>query len=108
VSTAALQFDGTSGHLTQSDIEQMSFVELDAIITDGLSLVHRNQTELLPFLTEMRERLHAQGKRTDLPDTPKGLTWQKWVETNKRLIGSISRFNSFKAGMGCREQRVSK
>jgi hypothetical protein len=93
VSTAALQFDRTSGQLTQSDIEQMSFVELDATITDGLSLAHRNHTELLPFLTEMRERLHAQGKRTDLPDTPKGLTWQKWVETNKRLIGSISTVN---------------
>jgi hypothetical protein len=71
----------------------MSFVELDATITDGLSLVHRSQTELLPFLAEMRERLHAQGKRADLPDTPKGLTWQKWVETNKRLIGSIRTVN---------------
>jgi hypothetical protein len=93
VSTATLQFDRTSGHLAQSDIEQMSFVELDATITDGLSLVHRSQTELLPFLAEMRERLHAQGKRADLPDTPKGLTWQKWVETNKRLIGSIRTVN---------------
>jgi hypothetical protein len=93
VSSAAIQFDRTSGHLTQSDIEQMSFVELDATITDGLSLVQRNQTKLLPFLAEMRERLHKQGKRTDLPDTPKGLTWQKWVETNKHLIGSIRTVN---------------
>jgi hypothetical protein len=93
VSTATLQFDRTSGHLAQSDIEQMSFVELDATITDGLSLVHRSQTELLPFLAEMRERLHAQGKRADLPDTPKGLTWQKWVGNNKHLIGSIRTVN---------------
>lgn len=37
--------------------------------------------------------LHRQGKRTDLPDTPKGLTWQKWVENNKHLIGSIRTVN---------------
>jgi len=93
VSITAIQFDATSGQLTQSAIEQMSFVELDATIAEGLSLVHRNQAQLLPFLAEMRERLHAQGKRTDLPDTPKGLTWQKWVENNKHVIGSIRTVN---------------
>jgi len=93
VSITAIQFDATSGQLTQSAIEQMSFRELDLAIQDRLRVVDNKLTELLPFLTEMRERLHAQGKRTDLLDTPKGLTWQKWVENNKHLIGSIRTVN---------------
>jgi len=82
----------TSAQLTLGSFDptNMSFVELDAVISDGLSLVHRNQIELLPLLVEMRDRLHSQGKRTDLPDTPKGLSWQKWVKSKKEVLGSLS------------------
>ena len=77
----------------QSDwklIESMSFVDLDSAIHDGLNLIRRNLRDLVPFLQEMRERLHSQGRRTDLADTPKGLTWEKWVESKKLELGSLS------------------
>ena len=35
----------------------------------------------------------AQSVGRGVPDTPKGLTWQKWVENNKHLIGSIRTVN---------------
>ncbi len=64
----------------------MSFTELDSKINDGLDSV----ATLVPYLQEMRERLHSQGKRTDLPDTPKGMTWTAWVASKKsRLKMSI-------------------
>jgi hypothetical protein len=71
-------------------LASMSFVELDSTITEGLTSAKSKLVNLEPYLLEMRERLSAQGRRTDLPDTPKGLTWQKWVEQKKNLLGSLS------------------
>ncbi len=75
----------------------MSFTELDTMITSGIDAYKedygamlKNKERLRVFVAEMRERLSRQGKRTDLPDTPKGLTWQKWVESKKKAIGSLS------------------
>lgn len=71
-------------------LASMSFAELDSTITEGLTSAKSKLVNLEPYLLEMRERLSAQGRRTDLPDTPKGLTWQKWVEQKKNLLGSLS------------------
>jgi hypothetical protein len=71
-------------------LASMSFVELDSTITEGLTSAKSKLVNLEPYLLEMRERLSAQGRRTDLLDTPKGLTWQKWVEQKKNLLGSLS------------------
>jgi hypothetical protein len=100
LSTAIKAQPGTSAQLEPkfADIAAaMSFTELDAMIASGIdaykgdyAAMVNNKERLRVFVTEMRERLSAQGKRTDLPDTPKGLTWQKWVESKKKAIGSLS------------------
>jgi hypothetical protein len=100
LSTAIKAQPDTSAHLEPkfADIAAaMSFTELDAMIASGIDAYKsdnvamlKNKERLRVFVTEMRERLSAQGKRTDLPDTPKGLTWQKWVESKKKAIGSLS------------------
>ena len=80
----------TSSQIDLKSPEEMSFVELDGTINAGL--LHAKK-HLIPYLVEMRERLHAQGRRADLPDTPKKLTWQSWVESKKELLGSLSTVN---------------
>ena len=72
------------------DISLLSFGELDARIDIGLATV-ANVESLRPYLQEMRERLHSQGKRTDLPDTPPGLTWTAWVTSKKDMLGTGQR-----------------
>jgi hypothetical protein len=92
MSTAAFQLDTTSAQMSQSpDPTKMSFAELDARIREGLTFADKKHAEIRPHLARMREILSRQGKRTDLPsDTPKGLTWQKWVENNKHVFGSLA------------------
>jgi len=80
----------TSGQVDLKSPSEMSFTELDSTIDAGLL---QARDRLLPYLLEMRERLHAQGSRTDLPDNPKGLGWQAWVESKKALLGSLSSVN---------------
>jgi hypothetical protein len=71
------------------DISFLSFRELDARIDTGLAFVAGNLESLRPYLEEMRERLHSQGKRTDLSDTPQGLPWTEWVRSKKDVLGSL-------------------
>src|SRR5258706_1400849 len=72
-------------------LASMSFAELDSAITGGLVSVKTKLEGLTPYLLEMRELLSNQGKRTDLRGVPKGLTWQKWVEQKKNVLGSLSK-----------------
>jgi hypothetical protein len=100
LSTAAKAQPGTSAQLEPKFAAialAMSFTELDSMIAseidaykDDHEAMMKNKERLRVFVAEMCERLSAQGKRTDLPDTPKGLTWQKWVESKKKAIGSLS------------------
>jgi hypothetical protein len=71
-------------------LASMSYAELDSAIADRAGECKAKLTELVPYLREMRELLSHQGKRSDLRGTPKGLTWQKWVEQKKDLLGSLS------------------
>ena len=52
----------TSGHADLKSPAEMSFAELDSTIDAGLL---QTRERLLPYLMEMRERLHAQGTPTE-------------------------------------------
>ena len=56
-----------------TDPSKLSFRQLDAAFDERAAVVKRDFIALIPFLREMRERLHAQGKRNDLPDRPPNL-----------------------------------
>ena len=78
--------------LTGSDIEAMSFSQLDAFVKARRNEVTRYGSEtkkilktLTPVIVRMHELLSNQGKRTDLPDTPEGLTWEEWMKQHKSL-----------------------
>jgi hypothetical protein len=80
----------TSGQ-SDSKLQEMSFIELDAAIDHELI---RNSEKLIPYLREMRGRFDGfQGTRNDLhPDTPE-IGWQKWVKEKKDKLGSLSKVN---------------
>jgi hypothetical protein len=79
----------TSGHLDPKSHTDMSYQELDsAIDTELVASVER----MIPYLLEMKRLLSQQGARTDR-GVPQQMTWQKWVESKKELIGSIRTVN---------------
>ncbi len=92
---------GTSGQLTQSeDSDDLDYFGLDDKITRGFEYLRMYAWEteeevehLIPYLREMKARLTSQGKRSDLTNTPSGLTWQAWVESKKAIFGSLSTVN---------------
>jgi hypothetical protein len=68
----------TLAHVSQSQIDEMTYIQLDATIDDGLDAVHHTLTEMLPFLFAMKELLQCQGRQTDLmkeKGVPVGMTW---------------------------------
>ena len=83
----------TLAHVSQSQIDEMTYIQLDATIDDGLDAVHKTLTEMLPFLFAMKELLQCQGRRTDLmkeKGVPEGMTWTKYVITKKYRLGSLA------------------
>jgi hypothetical protein len=72
-------------------LASMSFAELESVITKQAASVKSSLDDLVPYLQEIRSLLSFQGKRTDLRrGAPQGLTWQKWVDQKKELLGSLS------------------
>lgn len=90
IGTNIVATDASNFGSVDPKLASMSFAELDSRINNGLVSAKAKLANLEPYLLEMRERLSAQGRRTDLADTPKGLTWQRWVEQKKDLLGSLS------------------
>jgi hypothetical protein len=83
----------TLAHVSQSQIDEMTYSQLDSTIDDGLDAVHNTLTEMLPFLFAMKELLQCQGRRTDLmkkKGVPEGMTWTKYVITKKYRLGSLA------------------
>ncbi len=71
-----------------SDAASLSFKALDERIDDGLDVVARDFSALLPYLMEMHRRLSSPGRRTDLRrGAPIGLTWTAWVESKRHRLG---------------------
>jgi hypothetical protein len=72
----------------QPALHKMAFAMLDGQVD---AVVDRTRKELMPFLMEIKERLSAQGRRSDLHrDTP-NLTWTEWKESKREKLGLASR-----------------
>jgi hypothetical protein len=71
-----------------ADAASLSFNALDAWIDQGLNIVAKDFSVLVPYFLEMHRRLSAPGKRTDLRGgAPSGLTWTAWVESKRHKLG---------------------
>jgi hypothetical protein len=73
--------------LAQSDIDSMSYDQLDGFMADGCKEMVRSSTKakeirktLEPAIIRMHGLLSSQGARTDLADAP---TWEGWMEKHK-------------------------
>jgi hypothetical protein len=73
---------------TIADASCLSFSDLDSKINDGLNVVARDFSKVVPYLKEMHHRLSAPGKRSDLrKGAPSGLTWTEWVQSKRHKLG---------------------
>lgn len=71
-----------------SNAASLSFKSLDEKIDDGLDVIAKDFSSLLPYLMEMHRRVSAPGRRTDLrKGAPAGLTWTAWVESKRHRLG---------------------
>jgi hypothetical protein len=71
-----------------ADAASLPFRALDTNIDDGLDVVAKDFTALIPYLLEMHRRLSAPGKRNDLrKGAPADLTWIDWVESKRHKLG---------------------
>jgi hypothetical protein len=71
-----------------ADAAALSFKDLDEKIDQGLDVVAKDFSVLVPYLLEMNRRLSAPGKRNDLrKGAPSGLSWTAWVETKRHKLG---------------------
>jgi len=84
----------TLSQVRQSDIEAMSFKELDDFVDAGVQCVAFHQADIikarkamLPAIWRVHDALSCQGRRTDLLDAPAELTFDEWVR-NKAQFGS--------------------
>ena len=73
--------------LAQSDIDSMSYDQLDGFMADGCKEMVRSSKKakeirktLEPAIIRMHGLLSSQGARTDLADAP---TWEGWMEKHK-------------------------
>jgi len=82
----------TLSHARQSDIDAMSFKELDSFVDAGVQILMLKQADiirarkaLVPAIWRVHDALSRQGKRTDLLDAPDGLTFDAWVKSKVNL-----------------------
>ena len=84
---------------SDSKLSTLSYNQLDAAITGKAATIKHNIDDLLPYLREMRTVLSKQGRRTDLRrGAPPLMTWQRWVQSKKDLLGSLSTVNRLLRG----------
>ena len=84
----------TLSQVGQSQIDAMSFQELDNFVDAGVQCVAFHQADIikarramLPAIWRVHDALSCQGRRTDLLDAPAELTFDAWVR-NKAQLGS--------------------
>jgi hypothetical protein len=82
----------TLSQVRQGDIDAMSFRELDDFVDDGINRLATNEVSrkaalkaMVPAIQRVHDALSCQGRRTDLLDAPKGLTFTQWV--NNKAMG---------------------
>ena len=86
----------TLSQVGQSEIDAMSFRELDDFVDAGVRSIALHQADItkarkamLPAIWRMHDALSCRGRRTDLTDAPAKLTFDAWVR-NKARLGSRS------------------
>ena len=84
----------TLSQVRQSDIDAMSFKQLDDFVDAGVQCIAFHQADIikarkamLPAIWRVHDALSCQGRRTDLLDAPDTLTFDAWVR-NKAGLGS--------------------
>ena len=82
-------------HVGQGAVDDMSFAELDSFVNMGVRCIAGNRAQtimahkaLVPAIKRIHDALSSQGKRTDLPDTPAGLTFSGWIKEKQKLSRS--------------------
>jgi hypothetical protein len=68
--------------MTHPALCKMKFTMLDAAFDLGADRVAKSAKELIPYLMEIKTRLSAQGRRSDLKDTP-DMTWNEWKQSKR-------------------------
>ncbi|HKN16237.1 MAG TPA: hypothetical protein VJX47_04815 [Candidatus Sulfotelmatobacter sp.] len=86
---------GTLSQVRQSDIDAMSFRELDDFVGAGVQILTLHRASIIqarkamrPAIWRMHDALSRQGKRTDLLDAPDGLTFGQWIKSKEKNLGS--------------------
>ena len=86
----------TLSQVGQSEIDAMSFRELDDFVDAGVRSIAFHQADItkarkamLPAIWRVHDALSCRGRRTDLTDAPAKLTFDAWVR-NKAHLGSRS------------------
>lgn len=84
----------TLSQVGQSQIDAMSFKELDDWVDTGVRSIAFHQADIikarkamLPAIHRVHDALSCRGRRTDLPDAPAKLTFDAWIR-NKARLGS--------------------
>ena len=101
----------TLSQVRQSDIDAMSFKELDQFVNDGINCLATNEVRkqaalkaMMPAIWRVHEALSCQGRRTDLLDAPDKLTFDAWIK-NKAIVSRATIYRLLKAaGMPQRNQ----
>ncbi len=82
----------TLSRVGQSEIDAMSYTELDSFVdksVDGISLnlvnIIKLRKALVPAILRIRAALSCQGRRSDLLDAPKNLTFDGWIKSKVNL-----------------------
>jgi hypothetical protein len=101
----------TLSQVRQSDIDAMSWKELDGFVDKGVQCIALNLVQIqkarkamLPAIWRVHDALSCQGRRTDLPDAPDGLTFDAWVR-NKAHLGSRSTIYRLLADAGMPQKK---
>lgn len=85
----------TISRVGRSTVDAMSFTELDDFVNMGVRCIAGNRAQaimahkaLVPAILRIQAALSSQGKRTDLPGTPAGLTFTAWIKEKNQLSKS--------------------
>jgi hypothetical protein len=101
----------TLSQVGQSQIEAMSFEELDGFVDAGVQCIAFHQADIikarkamLPVIWRVHEVLSCQGRRTDLPAPPAKLSFDAWVR-EKAHLGSRSTIYRLLADAGMPQKK---
>jgi hypothetical protein len=87
----------TLSRVGQSQLDAMSYEELNSYVDMGVDVISLNlanisalRKKLVPAIQRIRAALCCQGRRSDLPGAPKNLTFDEWIKSKGKTLGSRS------------------